>query len=108
MSKFIEFSESLRGRCASSLSRVAWRSLAVVAVVGAGVGMMSAQSNFSASSAIDASASVPAYSSSAAEQTEALVVAPLPDFSKMMVGAGGGHAQAGRPGYRPNYTNEDD
>jgi hypothetical protein len=104
MSKFIESSESLRGRSGSYLSRVAWRALAVVAVVGAGVGMMNAQSNVAG-----AGESTSAYSSSAAEQTEALVVAPVPDFSKMMVGAGGGHAQSnGRPGYRPNGTNEDD
>jgi hypothetical protein len=109
MSKFIESSQSPRGWSGSYLSRVARRALAVVAVVGAGAGMMSAQSNFAVSSAIDASGPTPAYSSSAAEQTEALVVAPLPDFSKMIVGAGGGHAQnSGRPGYRPNYTNEDD
>src|ERR1700678_1508703 len=105
MSEFIEFSESLRGRSGSCLSRVA-RGLAIAAVVGAGAGMMSAQRNFMTASA---SESAPAYSSSAAEQTEALVVAPLPDFSKMIVGAGGGHAQnSGRPGYRPDGMNEDD
>jgi Outer membrane protein beta-barrel domain len=109
MSKFIESSESAVGWSGSYFSRVARRALTVAAVVGAGVGvgMMSAQSNFAASGASDTSG--PGYSSSAAEQTDALVVAPLPDFSKMIVGAGGGHAQSGaRPGYRPNYTNEDD
>jgi len=107
MSKFIEFSESPRGRSGSYLSRVARRVLTVAAVVGAGAGMMSAQSNFAASGASDTSG--PAYSSSAAEQTDALAVAPLPNFSKMIVGASGGHAQStARPGYRPNYTNEDD
>jgi Outer membrane protein beta-barrel domain len=107
MSKFIEFSESPRGWCVSYLSRVARRAVAVAVVVGAGAGMVSAQSNFAASGAGDTSG--PAYSSSAAEPTEALVIAPLPDFSKMIVGAGGGHAQStARPGYRPNGTNEDD
>ena len=104
MSKFIESTESLRGRSGSSLSRVVWRALAVAAVVGAAAGMVNAQSNVAG-----AGESTPAYSSSAAEPTEALVVAPVPDFSKMIVGAGGGHAQTnGRPGYRPNGTNEDD
>ena len=81
MLEFIEFSENPRGWSGSYLSRVARRALAVVAVVGAGAGMMSAQSNFAASGVSDPSG--PAYSSSAAEQTEALVVAPLPDFSKI-------------------------
>ena len=89
MSKFIESSESLRSRSGLCLSSVAWRALAVVAMVGAGAGMVSAQSSVAAANEF-----APAYSSSAAEQTEALVVAPVPDFSKMMVGAGGGHAQA--------------
>jgi hypothetical protein len=106
MSKIIESSESAGRWSGSYLVRVARRALAVVVVVGAGAGMMNAQSNFVVASA---SESAPAYSSSAAEQTDALVVAPLPDFSKMIIGAGGGHAQSSaRPGYRPNYTNEDD
>ena len=96
MLKSIESSESLRGRSGLSLSGVARRALAVMAVVGAGAGMMSAQTSIAAANEL-----TPAYSSSAAEQTEALVVAPVPDFRKMMVGAGGGHAQAGRPGYMP-------
>ena len=49
MSKFIEFSESPRGWCVSYLSRVARRAVAVAVVVGAGAGMVSAQSNFAAS-----------------------------------------------------------
>jgi len=105
MTKFIESSERLRGRSGSYLSRVAWRGLAVVAMVGAGVGMVNAQSNVAAAGVGE---STPAYSSSAAGQTEALVVVPLPDFSKMMVGAGGGRAQTGRPGYMPPGTNQDD
>ena len=106
MVKFIESLESRHGRSGSYVSRVAWRALAVMVVVGAGAGMMSAQSSLASSGA---SGSTQEYSSSAAEQTDALVVAPLPEFSKMMVGAGGGHAQySGRPGYRPNGTNEDD
>jgi hypothetical protein len=86
----------------------------VTAVLGAGVGVVHAQSSFAASGASEpvvgqTSASTPAYSTSAAEGTEALVVAPLPDFSKMMIGTGGGHAQYGRrPGYRADYTNSDD
>ena len=109
MLKFSEFSGNPRGWSGTYLSRATLRAFAVVAVVGAGAGMMSAQSNFAASGALDLSVQAPAYSSSAAEQTEALVIAPLPDFSKMMVGSGGGRAQSnGRPGYRPNNTNEDD
>jgi hypothetical protein len=86
----------------------------VTAVLGAGVGVVHAQSSFAASGASEpvvgqTSASTPAYSTSVAEGTEALVVAPLPDFSKMMIGTGGGHAQyGGRPGYRADYTNSDD
>ena len=56
MSKFIESTESLRGRSGSSLSRVAWRALAVAAVVGAAAGMMNAQSNVAG-----AGESTPAY-----------------------------------------------
>ncbi len=105
MLKLIESSKSPRGWSGVYLSRIARRALAVAAVVGAGAGMMNAQSNVAAASASDAT---PAYSSSAAEQTDALVIAPLPDFSKMIAGAGGGHAQYGsRPGYRPSYTNGD-
>jgi hypothetical protein len=101
MLKFVESTGSLRGISGGHLSRIA---LAVVALVGAGV--MNAQNNLVAT---DATASSPAYSSSASEGTEALVVAPLPDFRKMMVGAGGGHAQNnGRPRYRADYTNSDD
>jgi hypothetical protein len=86
----------------------------VTAVLGAGVGVVHAQGSFAASGASEpvvgqTSASTPAYSTSVAEGTEALVVAPLPDFSKMMIGTGGGHAQYGRrPGYRADYTNSDD
>jgi hypothetical protein len=108
MSKFIESSEGPREWSGRPASRVARRALALAVVVGAGVGMMSAQSNFATPDATNAGGSGAAYSSSAGEQTEALVVAPLPDFSKMIIGAGGGHGQYGRPGYRPNYTNEDD
>jgi hypothetical protein len=103
MLKFIESSESPKGWSEGSFSRMALRAVAVAVVVGGGVGVMSAQS-LAASNAPTA-----AFSSSASEQTDALVVAPVPDFSKMMVGAAGGHAQyAGRPGYRANFTNDDD
>jgi hypothetical protein len=76
----------------------------------AGVGTVNAQSL--AASTVDAPSA--AYSSSSSEQMDALVVSPVPDFSKMMVGAAGGHAQYGarasngRPGYRADYTNDDD
>jgi hypothetical protein len=67
---------------------------------------MNAQSSFVAPGA---SAPAPAYSSSAAGETEALVVAPLPEFRRMMIGTGGGHAQyyGGRPRYY-GYKNGDD
>jgi hypothetical protein len=100
MLKLAESSDSPRGWS------VALRAVAAMAVVGAGVGVMNAQSSFVASGA---SAPAPAYSSSAAGETEAQVVAPLPDFSRMMIGAGGGHAQyyGGRPRYY-GYKNGDD
>lgn len=101
MSNSIKFSESKRSCSRSYLSRTAMRALTVAAVVGAGAGILNAQSNFAAPVV---GGSAPAYSSSSAEQTEALVIAPLPDFSKMITGAGGGHGQNGaRPGYRPSY-----
>ena len=109
MSKFIESSESPRGRSGSYLSRARWRAVAVVAVVGAGVGMMNAQSSFAAAERACRCAA-PAYSSSAAEGTEALVVAPLPDFSKMMLGSGRRPCAVVwcGPGYLPPGTNQDD
>ena len=106
MLKFIESLESPRGWSGGYLSRVALGAVAVMAVFGAGAGVVHAQSSFVGSGASD---SVPTYSSSAAGETEASVIAPLPDFSKMMIGTGGGHAQyAGRPRYRADYTNSDD
>ena len=106
MSTFYEVSG--RTHCVSEgcLSRFALHAVAVAIVVGAGAGVMNAQ-DLSAPNAPTA-----AYSSSASQQTDALVTPPpVPDFSRMMVGAAGGHGQyAGRPGagYRGNYTNNDD
>jgi hypothetical protein len=84
-------------------SRNALRAVVVSAALCAGAGVMSAQ-NLAGSISPAA-----AYSSSASEQTDALVVTPVPDFSKMMVGAAAEHAQyANRPGYRSDFTNNDD
>ncbi len=106
MLNFFEYSDSQSGRSERSISRLALRALAFMAMAGAGVGVLKAQSSFDASGA---SAATPAYSSSAPQKMDALVVAPLPDFSKMMVGATGGHAQYGeRRGYRQSYTYSDD
>lgn len=85
----LKFYEASGSWSEAFLSRIALGAVAVVAVVGAGVGVMSAQS-LAGSSAPSA-----AYSSSASEQTDAMVVAPVPDFSKMMAGVDGGHAQYG-------------
>jgi len=110
MLNFNEPSESRCGFSRKSLSRIALCAAAVVAVMSAGVGTVNAQSL--AASKVDAPSA--AYSSSSSEQMDALVVSPVPDFSKMMVGAAGGHAQYGarasngRPGYRADYTNDDD
>ena len=114
MLKFIQSSDSARSWSGARLSRVAFHAVVVMAVLGAGVGGMNAQGSSSTAGAggtavQQPSASAPAYSSSAAEETDALVIAPLPDFRKMMIGTGGGHAQNnGRPGYRSDYTNSDD
>jgi hypothetical protein len=114
MLKFVQFSESPRGWSRGYLSRIAFHAVVVTAVLGAGAGVVHAQSSFASPNMSEpvvgqTSAPTPAYSSSATEETEALVVAPLPDFSKMMIGTGGGHAQyGGRPGYRADYTNSDD
>lgn len=105
MLKLIETAEGPRGWFEGCFSRIAVRAVAVVAMVGAGIGTASAQTSFATS---NAGVAVPAYSSSASEGPEALVVAPLPDFSRM-IGAAGGHAQyAARPGYRADFTNDDD
>jgi hypothetical protein len=94
MLNFVETSEGLRGFSGGRLSRLALCAVAVMA----GVGVMNAQSLATPGT------STSAYSSSVSEQTEASVVAPLPDFRKMMVGAEGGQAPyGGRPGYREGY-----
>lgn len=110
MLKSIECSESARGWSGGSLSRLAFHAVVVLAVLGAGVGGMNAQGSSSTTGGTAVQLpSAPAYSSSAAEGTEALVIAPLPDFSKMMLGTGGGHAQyyGSRPRYY-GYRNGDD
>jgi hypothetical protein len=105
MLNFVKSSESLRGVSGVYVYRVALRAMVVAALVGAVAGTVQAQSLANS----NVVASTPTYSSSAAEGTEALVVAPVPDFSKMMVGVAGGHAQyANRPGYRSDFTNDDD
>ena len=94
MFNFVETSEGLHGFSGGRLSRLALCAVAVMA----GVGVMSAQS------VAVPSDSAPAYSSSAAGQTEASVVAPLPDFGKLIAGAAGGQAQnGGRPSDRGYY-----
>ena len=106
MLKIIETSDGPRGRSGGNVSRVALWAIAAMAVVGAGVGVMNAQSGTAGSGAGEAA---PAYSSSMAGETEASVVAPLPDLGKMMMGAGGGHGQyyGGQPRYY-GYRNGDD
>ena len=58
MVKFIESLESRHGRSGSYVSRVAWRALAVMVVVGAGAGMMSAQSSLASSGASGSTAGI--------------------------------------------------
>jgi len=104
MFKSIESLASPRGWSAGNFSHIALRAVAVLAVVGAGVGVMNAQS------LAVPTAPTAAYSSSASEQTDALVVAPLPDFRTMMVGAGGGAApqNGAGPHYRGGYRSGED
>lgn len=112
MLKLIRPSDSARGWSGGYLSRIALRAVVVMAVLGASVVAARAQSSFAASGANEpaaapSSAQAPMYSSSTAEQTDALVTPPMPNFSKMM-GAGGGHAQVdGRPRYRSDFANND-
>jgi hypothetical protein len=97
----------------------------MMAVLCAGVVVMNAQISSSASSESGAatqqaraqakpslSVQTPAkdalFSTSAAEEADALVTPPAPNFGKMMMSAGGGHAQNyGRPRYRGEFTNND-
>ena len=92
MLKLLESPKRTSDMSEGRFGHVAFRAVAVMAIISAGVGMASAQTSFEAPNT--GAAAVPAYSSSASEGTEAMVVAPVPDFSKMMIGAGG-HAQYG-------------
>jgi hypothetical protein len=110
MLKFIQPSGSTRGWSGGSLSCIALRTVAVMAVLGASVVATKAQSSFAASGANETatSAQAPMYSSSTVEQMDASVTPTVPDFLKMMMGAGGGHAQTDtRPRYRSDFTNND-
>ena len=124
MLKFIRASE--RALCCSEgfLSRNALRAVVVTAALGAGVfmhaqtssavfsdsGVAAVHSGVKAAPAwnIQLPASDALFSSSADEETASLVAPPAPEFSGMMMGAGGGHAQNDmRPRYRSDFTNND-
>lgn len=117
MLKFIRPSDSPRGWSEGCLFHVALGAVAVMTVLGTGVVAAKAQSSFAASGAngtavTPVSGQAPVYSSSttgsATEEADASVMPPLPDFSKMMIGVGGGHAQDnGRPRYRSDFANND-
>jgi hypothetical protein len=124
MLKFTRLLDSARLCSEGCLSRIALRVAVVTAALGVSV-VMNAQTssyapNVNGTAAIQANTQVapklnfqvPAndalFSSSADEDIDALVTPPVPDFSKMMLGTGGGHAQNGMPHYRGAYTNTDD
>jgi hypothetical protein len=97
------FERSRYGR----FSSVARRTVTLLAVLGAGVAVMGAQTNEStpAEHASDA-----IFSSSTAQQApsmDASVVATAPNFAEMMQYGGGQRKRYGRPRYRGNNTNAD-
>ncbi len=118
---------SARERCWSEgfLSRVALRALVGMAALGAGVVAMQAQTSSARMSPTEAAVQaasaqavpvlnlqVPAkdqlFSSSADEETASVVTPAVPNFGRMMMGAGGGHGQAyEKPRYRSAFTNPD-
>jgi hypothetical protein len=118
-------SSDLEHRQCRSLSSVARRTITLLAVLGAGVAVMGAQTNTPASSQTGTAAQQPSvqvhpsfqipandalFSSSANENAdaptiEASVIPTTPDFAKMMqYGSGQGHNPAR---YRNSYTNAD-
>lgn len=117
MLKLIRSSVGDGRRSEGSLSRIALRALVGVTALGASVVTMQAQSRGAETDSSQAQVKplwnlqIPAkeqlFSSSADEETEALVTPPVPAFSKM-IGTGGGHTQMNdRPRYRRAFMNDD-
>lgn len=124
MLKLNRFSASVPDRSGITLSHIALRAVAVATVFGAGIAMSAQTSAVAASQSgaaqVASSASSPAawkisvpakdelFSSSADEETASLMQPAVPEFSKMVGGAGSGQGQAyGRPRYRSAFTNDD-
>ncbi len=108
----------LERRRSGGISGIARRTVALMAVFGAGVAVMGAQTssqqpsslNFQVSAMNASSAGL--FSSSATEDvgtpaTEASVVPTTPNFAEMMQYGGGQRKRYGKPRYRGNNTNAD-